>query len=94
MVPHTTYWYERVAFKLQATGTLLLLNFRASPAVAPWLAENVVLQERKRGLVIAERQEKEMQRVVENEQRMAELHKKIHRVEEVRFPCLRLRSRS
>lgn len=42
------------------------------------------LQERKRGLVIAERQEKEMQRVVENEQRMAELHKKIHRVEEVR----------
>lgn len=43
------------------------------------------LQERKRGLVIAERQEKEMQRVVENEQRMAELHKKIHRVEEVRL---------
>ncbi|CAM9107953.1 unnamed protein product [Hapterophycus canaliculatus] len=38
--------------------------------------------ERKRGLVIAERQEKEMQRVVENEQRMAELHKKILRVEE------------
>ncbi|CAM9561739.1 unnamed protein product [Pylaiella littoralis] len=38
--------------------------------------------ERKRGLVIAERQEKEMQRVVENEQRMAELHKKIHRAEE------------
>ncbi|CBN77673.1 conserved unknown protein [Ectocarpus siliculosus] len=38
--------------------------------------------ERKRGLVIAERQEKEMQRVVENEQRMADLHKKILRVEE------------
>lgn len=42
-------------------------------------------QERKRGLVIVERQEKEMQRVVENEQRMAELHKKIMRVEEVRI---------
>lgn len=33
--------------------------------------------------MIAERQEKEMQRVVENEQRMAELHKKVLRVEEV-----------
>lgn len=43
------------------------------------------LQERKRGQVIAERQEKEMQRVVENEQRTAELHKKILRVEEVRL---------
>lgn len=45
----------------------------------------VPLQERKRGLVIAERQEKEMQRVVENEQRMGELQKKILRIEEVRY---------
>lgn len=51
------------------------------------------LQERKRGLVIAERQEKEMQRVVENEQRMAELHKKIRRVEEVRV-CFFARTRN
>ena len=43
----------------------------------------VKTQERKRGQVIAERQEKEMKRVVENEQRVADLHKKIMRVEEV-----------
>lgn len=35
--------------------------------------------------MIAERQEKEMQRVVDNEQRMAELHKRSLRVEEVRI---------
>lgn len=45
----------------------------------------VPLQERKRGLVIAERQEKEMQRVVENEQRMGELQKKTLQIEEVRY---------
>ncbi|CAM9178745.1 unnamed protein product [Sphacelaria rigidula] len=54
-------------------------------AAARKLRAGILEVERKRAIMIAERQEKEMQRVVDNEQRMAELHKRSLRVEEVRI---------
>ncbi|CAM9171295.1 unnamed protein product [Ectocarpus sp. 8 AP-2014] len=72
---------------LGKSGSGLLAGVTAASATdveleARRIKAGILEIERKRGLVIAERQEKEMQRVVENEQRMADLHKKILRVEE------------
>lgn len=75
--------FFRCVWRKWCTRSSLLLTSLCTQRRSDWRANRQ--QERKRGLVIAERQEKEMQRVVENEQRMAELHKKILRVEEVRI---------